>query len=104
MAEKRGDTGKLLYDFPTHGVLEVCVKGTFYRTTSKEFRSFDGDRRITMPKRQPSIGEDFTKIEMHTFDYSGPVFMYGTNKKVPFKGTETIIKVPEVKTKKTKKK
>jgi hypothetical protein len=104
MAEKRGDIGKLSYDFPTHGVLEVCMKGTFYRATSKEFRSFDGERRITMPKNQPRIGEDFTNIEVMTFPYDGPVFMYGTNRKVPFTGTESIVRVPEVKTKKSKKK
>ena len=37
MAEKRGFTGKLEYDFNTAGVLEVCIKGTWYRTTGREF-------------------------------------------------------------------
>lgn len=31
MGEKRGATGKLIYDFPTEAVLEVSLNNTFYR-------------------------------------------------------------------------
>ena len=56
MAEKRGHLEKMMYDFPTEAVLEVCIKGKWYRVTSREFRSFDGKRRYTKPERQPSQG------------------------------------------------
>jgi hypothetical protein len=51
MAEKRGETEKLINDFNTAGVLEVYMPNLegWYRTTAKDFRSFDGKRRITEP-------------------------------------------------------
>jgi len=61
MAEKRGNTGKLHYDFNTAANLEVEFDGVWYRTTAREFRSFNGSRRI--------YGEQ----------YSGPVYLFGTN-------------------------
>ena len=49
-AEKRGFTGKLDYDFPTHGVCEVqLANDEWYRVTERDFRSFDGPRRYTIP-------------------------------------------------------
>jgi len=66
MAEKRGHTAKKLYDFNTSGVLEVCIKGNWYRTTCNDFRSFDGNRRITEPIKQPGIGDSFNDIELAT--------------------------------------
>ena len=47
MSEKKGLLEKMRYEFPTEAVLEVQIKGTWYRTTSREFRSFDGHRRYT---------------------------------------------------------
>jgi hypothetical protein len=91
MGEKRGMTGKLQYDFPTEAVLEVMLNGTFYRITAKEFRSFDGVRRISKPIKQPGIGDDVTKVEIESYLYEGPVYEYGNNTKVPFTGSNRIV-------------
>jgi len=90
MGEKTGNTVKLIYDFPTEGVLEVCIKGNWYRATSKEFRSFDGTRRITQPIKQPGIGDNFNEVEMKTFTYTGPIYMYDTNIAVQAENLEQI--------------
>ena len=79
MAEKRGHTEKITYDFNTSGVLEIFLKGEWRRTTSREFRSFDGKRRITEPTRT-ELGN--VVVPMRTYDYDGPVYMFGTNKEV----------------------
>ena len=63
---------------------------TWYRVTSREFRSFDGKRRITTPERPQGRGEIYS-MPMITRDYEGPVFMWGTNNDYPYKGTGTII-------------
>jgi len=79
MAEKRGNTGKLLCDFPTHAVLEVLLaSGKWHRVTSVDFRSWTGERRITYTK-QPGIGDSFENIEKKTLEYIGPVYLHGTN-------------------------
>ena len=71
MAEKRGNLEKLTYDFDT----AKCVEGQYrdnepwYRLTQREFRSFNGKRRIvTWDKGTP----------IYT-DYDGPIFYFGTN-------------------------
>ena len=87
-AEKRGDTGKLEYDFPTHGVCEIKMKGTWYRTTEREFRSFDGPRRYSIPEYTK---HRIVEVPMITENYFGPVYVWGTNTTVPYQGTETII-------------
>lgn len=91
-AEKRGHLVKLEYDFNTAGVLEVCIKGNWYRVTSRDFRSFDGPRRITQPEKQPGHGiENFFNIKMITEEYIGPLYMHGTNNIVEPKNLETVI-------------
>ena len=93
MGEKRGFTGKLEYDFNTAGVLEVCMNSTWYRTTAREFRSFDGPRRITEPIQQP--GKDiksYSDIKFKTYDYYGPVYLFATNTLVEKKDTYKFIK------------
>ena len=66
-AEKRGHIVKLEYDFNTAGVLEVSINNTWYRVTSRHFRSFDGPRRITQPERQPGQGvQAYADIKMIT--------------------------------------
>ena len=91
MAEKRGFTGKLEYDFNTAGVLEVCIKGTWYRTTGREFRSFDGPRRITQPEKQPGKGiATFFDVNMVTNEYFGPVYFHSTNDTVTPNNSGTI--------------
>lgn len=90
MREKTGFTGKLTFDFPTEAVLEVCINGNWYRTTSKEFRSFDGKRRYLKPLQQPSQGGNFTDVPVVEVNYDGPVYLHGTNTKVEKKNTERI--------------
>lgn len=62
MSEKRGFTGQLHYDFDTSNNLEIKLKsGTWYRVTSRDFRSFNGPRRIN---NEP---------------YNGPLYLHGNN-------------------------
>ncbi len=88
MAEKTGHLVKLQYDFNTAGVLEVCMKGTWHRATSREFRSFDGKRRITEPT-MTELGNVI--VPMRTYDYNGPVYMFGTNNEVKTINEEKIV-------------
>ncbi len=88
MAEKTGHLVKLQYDFNTAGVLEVCMKGTWHRATSIEFRSFDGKRRITEPTKT-ELGNVI--VPMRTYDYNGPVYMFGTNNEVKTINEEKIV-------------
>lgn len=97
MAEKTGGTGKMKFDFTTHAVCEVQIKGNWYRTTAQEFRSFDGKRQLTLPERQPAQGalHEFLKgspLRMITEDYNGPVYIYGSNTEVERLDTETIVR------------
>ena len=98
MGEKRGDTGKLEYDFDTAAVCEVEMEeGKWYRVTAKAFRSFDGPRRLTSPLRQPGLGmTDIKEIEFRTIQYNGPVFMYSTNLEVPWTNSRQTITNPEL--------
>lgn len=103
MAEKTGGTGKMKFDFITHAVCEVQIKGIWYRTTAQEFRSFDGKRQLTLPERQPAQGalHEFLKgspLKMITTEYNGPVFMYGSNLEVERLNTETIVRDLNLKT------
>lgn len=89
MAEKRGETEKLYYDFNTAGSLEINhPKVGWHRVTARDFRSFDGERRITEPQytRLSTV-----EVPMVTNEYLGPVFMWGTNKQVPNNYTNQII-------------
>ena len=96
MGEKRGFTGKLDNNFNTAGVLEVKIKGTWYRTTARDFRSFDGPRRITQPERQPGQGvQAYADIKMITEEYFGPVYLEGTNNMVEPKNTGKLVTIPE---------
>lgn len=108
MAEKTGGLERMKFDFVTHNILEVYLpnlkdkdtKG-WYRTTAQEFRSFDGPRRYHEIDHQPGLGEmlPFIRKEIHipfyTFEYNGPVFVYGTNREVARKDTCTIIRNAE---------
>mgnify|MGYP003646217330 FL=1 len=48
MAEKTGNTEKIKFDFNTAANLEVFMSNLdgWYRVTSREFRAFNGQRRI----------------------------------------------------------
>jgi hypothetical protein len=103
MGEKTGRTGKLILDFVHHGVLEVQIKDNWYRVSSNHFRSFDGNRRITLPERQPLQREYEAffvggPLRMITEDYNGPVFVLETNTEVIRMDTETIVTNPYIKT------
>ena len=78
MAEKRGHLEKLINPFNVSGVLEVFMPGLngWYRSTARDFRSFDGKRRITEPVE---IKKSNVDVEMRTYEYDGPVFLWGTN-------------------------
>ncbi len=91
MSEKRGFTGKLIYDFPTEAVLEVSINNNWYRTTSSDFRSFDGSRRITKVIKQPGKHVSYDEVEFETYDYQGPVYEFKTNNIVPYRGSNKII-------------
>ena len=92
MGEKRGFTGQLIYDFRTEGVCEVLLKnGNWYRTTAREFRSFDGPRRLTMVIGKSILGHPSDE-ELGTFEYNGPVYLYNSNKVVPYAGSKEFIR------------
>jgi hypothetical protein len=74
MAEKKGFTGKMFYDFDTSKCCEVEYKpGKWGRVTSREFRSFNGKRRILNVDDPSNL---FYEL------YEGPVYFYGTNTRV----------------------
>ena len=89
MAEKRGATEKLRYDFNTAGVLEIYINETWTRVTSREFRSFDGLRRITAPT-YAELGN--VQVPMETYEYWGPVYMWGTNKEMSYTNSGSLYK------------
>jgi hypothetical protein len=63
MGEKKGNTGKLKYDFNTAANLEIEYKQECWiRVTPTEFRAFSGSRRI------------------NSIEYTGPVYIFNTNK------------------------
>lgn len=70
MSEKRGATVKLEYPFTTSACLEVQLpNGNWYRITCNEFRSYTYPRRISYMKGKEYVTEE----------YSGPVYLFGTN-------------------------
>lgn len=87
-AEKRGHLVKLENNYNTSGVLEIFMKGKWYRVTSNDFRSFNGKRRITEPEY---CAHGNVNIPLVTYDYDGPVFAWGTNDWVPYTGVGEIV-------------
>lgn len=88
MGEKRGQTVKLKYDFNTAGVLEINLNGNWYRASGREFRSFDGRRRITEPV-EILLGN--VDVDMKTYEYNGPVYAFDTNLEVEKTGRGELI-------------
>ncbi len=73
MAEKQGQTEKLIYDFNTARSCEVQLpNGEWYRVTPREFRSNARPRRI----------QEIHGLELVAQEYNGPIYFYNTNKKV----------------------
>jgi hypothetical protein len=91
--EKVGNTGQLKYDFNTKWSTEVQLQkdGTWYRATCREFRSFDGPRRIYLKNEND---------EWEYVDYKGPLFMFDTNTRVKKQNTRKIKYVKERKVEK----
>ena len=82
MSEKRGNTVKLIYDFNEALCCEIEYKsGKWIRTTVRDFRSFDGNRRI--------LNVDDSTNPYYE-DYLGPVYLFGTNKKTNKSNTQQI--------------
>jgi hypothetical protein len=81
MAEKTGETIKLEHPYNTAGCLEIynVNQKEWYRVTARDFRSFDGKRRITEPT-EIELGN--VDVPMTTYEYVGPVYVYGTNNQV----------------------
>ena len=72
MAEKRGDLVKLVYDFNSARCCEVSFDGEMWaRVTAREFRSFNGKRRI-LNVDNPN--------KAYYEEYLGPIYYYGTNR------------------------
>ena len=72
MAEKRGDLIKLTYEFNSARCCEVSFDGEKWaRVTAREFRSFNGKRRI--------LNVD-TPNKAYYEEYLGPIYYYGTNR------------------------
>jgi hypothetical protein len=79
MGEKRGQTGKLINQFETGKCLEVYLEQQqrWHRVISKDFRSWNGNRRITeWDKNSDPIYNE----------YNGPIYYYMTN---------TVVKEPK---------
>jgi hypothetical protein len=86
MAEKRGQTETLKYDFNTAKELQVKLNEKWYRVTPREFRSYNGERRLVYTREYKVIHEE----------YNGPIYYWGTNKlcKTPISlGTQYIFDV-----------
>lgn len=94
MAEKTGHLIKLEYDFHTSCVCEIFTLDSWIRVTEREFRSFDGPRRLIRPvggtPRRWLEGDPIEVVEYH-----GPVYVFHTNDIVSYEGTGKIIYGPE---------
>ena len=74
MSEKRGNTVKLVYDFNEARCCEIEYKpGKWVRTTPREFRSFDGNRRILNVDDPDNVFYEA---------YHGPLYVFGSNKRI----------------------
>jgi len=72
MAEKTGNLIKLVYDFNSARCCEVSFDGEMWaRVTAREFRSFNGKRRI-LNVENPN--------KPYYEEYLGPIYYYGTNR------------------------
>lgn len=90
MAEKRGlENQNLINDYNTAGVLEIFQNDKWYRVTTKDFRSFNGPRRITEPTK---VEHGNPWVDLKTYEYHGPVFKWGTNTVVDFSDTGSLEK------------
>lgn len=73
----------LKYDFEPYKCCEVKMNGSWYRVTARQFRSFDGERRI-------STGIDENNQLIYR-SYEGPIYLFKTNVIVESQGTNNIV-------------
>jgi hypothetical protein len=75
MSEKKGNTGKLNFNFDPSSILEVQFNSDdkWFRVTAEYFRSFDGKRRIG----KWGYVNSFPYFDVQ--DYCGPLYIWGTN-------------------------
>lgn len=76
MGEKRGNLEKLKYDFNTAWVCEVEMGEKWYRVLEKDFRSYNGLRRLTRPL---AVVLGVSDVGRETFIYEGPYYYWNTN-------------------------
>lgn len=88
---KRGEIEKLEFPFNTAGALEIYMPAlnNWYRVTAKDFRSFNGQRRITAPEVVERGNIDIPTV---TEEYYGPVYQYGTNHIVEYTNSGSLEK------------
>ena len=90
MAEKGGlETQNLINEYNTAGCLEIFMNDKWCRVTTKDFRAFNGPRRITQPQYTELGNVD---VPMMTYEYFGPVYTWGTNNVVDFSDTGSLEK------------
>lgn len=75
MSEKRGNTGKLIYDFNVAANLEVQVGDMWCRVTARDFRSFNGARRINETPYDGPVYLSNTNLKSNNPDKQGLVFL-----------------------------
>jgi hypothetical protein len=90
MSEKRGlEQQSLINEYNTAGVLEIFLKDQWRRVITKDFRAFNGPRRIT----EPEYTEKYNPwTPMVTYEYYGPVYTWGTNNVVDYSDTGSLEK------------
>lgn len=90
MAEKRGlETQNLINDFNTAACLEIFMNDKWVRVTSKDFRAFNGPRRLTEPEY---VEHKNVNVPMVTYEYYGPVYTWGTNNLIDYSDTGSLAK------------
>ena len=80
-------TVTLKYDFEPYKCCEVKMGESWFRVTARQFRSFDGERRIST-----HVDENNQLIYRN---YEGPVYLFKTNVVVEPKNRGEIIYTPE---------
>ena len=90
MAEKGGlEQQNLINEYNVAGSLEIFMGGEWRRVTSKDFRSFNGPRKITQPQYTELGNVD---VPMMTYEYFGPVYAWGTNNVIDYSDTGSLEK------------
>lgn len=76
-------TVTLKYDFEPYRCCEVKMGESWFRVTARQFRSFDGLRRI-------STGIDNNNQLIYK-NYEGPIYIFKTNTIVESKGSNNFV-------------